>query len=380
MIARTEAIVATAALGIAAAAWGALALAQDVGDFVAIRGSIDENVVVMGRKVTINASVDGDVVGSGAHVDISGSTTGDVLSTGGTVFVDGNIDGSVRIAAGRIDIRARVGDDVMAAGGWIRVHDSAVVKSNLWLTGYDVMVGGKTGGNLKVSGRNVRVGANVLGDALIRAEHIELLPGARIGGNLEYYSPHEIEIHPDATIEGDTVFVSSTEVQSLRGMAHAIVGGTILLIVLGFVLLGILQVWALPRLSLEAAALIGRGHLRLLAVGFGILVATPVAVALVGATIVGVPLALVVAAVYVIALVASYYVAALAVGEKIVTRAGKNTGNSAWWRIGLLLCGILVIAVLELIPVVGVIVLILALSAGLGAIASRVGVLRRSAA
>ena len=371
MLVRSGAIIAAVAVGVVAASWGMHASAQEVGEYVVKRGSFDENVVVMGREVTVSASVDGDVVVFGAHVDITVQATGDVLTAGGTVAVNGTVDGSVRIAAGSIGIWSVVGDDVMAAGGRVRVHDSAAVRSNAWLMGYEVFVDGTIDGNLKASGRSVKVAGTIDGDATIHGEHIEILPGARIAGNLRYYSPNEIEVNPDARIGGDIVFMGSADVHSLRARWHAVLGAVNVLFVLGFVLLGALLVWVLPRLSVETAGLIDRRRLGMLAAGFGTLVATPVAIAVLGATIVGVPFALIVAALYLVVVTAGYYVAALALGGKIVTWAGKTVGESTWWRIGQLLCGTAVLTILAFIPVLGAIALIVALSAGLGAILVR---------
>jgi hypothetical protein len=91
--------------------------------------------------------------------------------------------------------------------------------------------------------------------------------------------------------------------------------------------------------------------------------------ALLAASIVGIPLTLILAAAYLISLATAYFVAAIAIGRRGARLVGRGAEATFWTRIAVLAAGMLVLTLLGLVPVLGALVMLLALALGLGGFA-----------
>jgi hypothetical protein len=94
--------------------------------------------------------------------------------------------------------------------------------------------------------------------------------------------------------------------------------------------------------------------------------------------VVGIPLSVVIMAGYAVVLALGLGIAALLVARRCLAWFDRDWDNAAWGRIGLVVIGLVVIAVVGLIPFVGAVVVLAALSIGIGGLA--VQIMRRRAA
>ena len=78
----------------------------------------------------------------------------------------------------------------------------AKVAGRAWLAGGTVTAAGRIGRELKVAAASVRIGGEVDGNVEIAARRIDILPMARIKGDLAYTSPTPARIDPGAQILG----------------------------------------------------------------------------------------------------------------------------------------------------------------------------------
>ncbi len=358
-----------AALGVVVALCAASASAQDFGDIVTKTGVIQENLVAAGRLVSINAQVEGDVVAAGRDLLIAELVRGDILAAGETITIQGRVEGDVRIAGRALDIGAVVTGDVMAAGETVRLPDGASIAGRAWLAGNEVDIGGSIGNELMVAGSEVTIRGEIFGDIQIGAREISILPSAQIHGNLTYHSLSEADIHPDARIDGDVAFIRSEVHHRFMGSAFAAAGVTGVFIFLGLLLLGVAHVLLFPNVMFTAAQTLTTSPWRALGLGLVLLLGVPFVMFLLAASLVGIPLMLILGAAYVISLATAYFVVAIAIGRRGARLVGRSAEATAWTRIAVLAVGVFVLTLFELIPVLGVLVLALALVLGLGAFA-----------
>jgi cytoskeletal protein CcmA (bactofilin family) len=356
-----------AALGVTVALCAASASAQDFGEVVMKTGVIQENLVVAGRLVSVNARVEGDVVAAGRDLLLAGLVRGDILAAGETITIQGHVEGDVRSAGRATEIGAVVTGDVMAAGDSVRVPDGASISGRAWLAGREIDVGGSIGHELKVAGREVTIRGEILGDIHIWAEQISILPSARIHGNLTYRSLSEADIHPEAQIDGDIAFLRSEAPHRFLGSAFAAAGVIGVSVFLGLLLLGAAHVLLFPNLMFTAAQTLTTSPLRALGLGLVLLLGVPFVMTLLAASIVGIPLMLILGAAYLISLATAYFVVAIAIGRRGARLVGRTAEATAWTRIAVLAAGVFALTLLGLIPVLGALVMLLALVLGLGA-------------
>lgn len=107
--------------------------------------TISEDRAVVSKTQTIND----DVFISGGEVEILGTVHGDVYAVGGEVTIDGTVKGDVLAAGGEVTIKGVVENSVRAAGGQITIS-SAKIGRNISVAGGEIVVSEDT----KVSGKS----------------------------------------------------------------------------------------------------------------------------------------------------------------------------------------------------------------------------------
>jgi hypothetical protein len=110
-----------------------------------------------------------------------------------------------------------------------------------------------------------------------------------------------------------------------------------------------------------------RGFARSLGIGFVLLLSSPVAIALVGLTVVGIPVAVLGIFFLVSAVYTSYVIVAGLVGQAVLAPSGPGIASFA----PSLLVGVLILSTIAALPFVGIAVRILAVLFGLGCLFER---------
>lgn len=343
-------------------------LAQDFGDVVVKYGQIDENVVAGGKTVTVDGQVSGDVVSFGETVVIGGQISQDVLSIGRDVVVGGTIEGDVRIVGATLTPAAKIGGDLMAAAVTTTVPADTVIGGNAWLAGRDAELLGTVAGDLRAAARDIRLAGAIGRDVELVGESIVVASTARIAGDFTYRSIDEATIEPGAEILGDIIFIRTEAPRRLVGDALAGISAFGLLFLLGLFLLGALQILILPDTATGPARRMGSNPWQALGLGCLILLACPIAIIVLGISIIGIPITIVLGAFYVIALFIGFLVAAGALGRRGARLIGRSADISFWTRVAALAAGLLFFAIVGLIPLIGPLAVFLATSAGLGAL------------
>lgn len=359
---------------------GFAVLAQDFHEVVTKSGQIDENVVAGGRTVTVDAQVTGDVVSFGETVVIGGQITDDILSIGRNVVISGTIGGDVRVVGFTVTPSAAIGGDLMAAGRTVTVPAETVIGGNVWLVGLDMNLFGKVDGDLHVAARNILLAGNFGGDVELNGESITVASTARILGDFTYRSIDEATIEPGAEILGDTIFIRTEAPHEMVGGVFAGFSAFGLTFLLGLFLLGALLILIFPNTAADPAKRMGRNPWLALGLGCLILIAGPIAMILLGISIIGIPITIMLGASYVIALFIGFLVAAGTLGRLGARLIGRSADISFWTRLAAFAAGLVFLAIVGFIPVLGPLALILATAAGLGALTLQVRKAKQPAA
>lgn len=382
------------------AAWGDAG--PRTGTSVVLGGTVTEDVYAAGETVQISAKAAGDVVAAGGNVTLTGDTAGNVIvaggnldvgrrvgqnliAAGGNVQVSGRVDQDVLAAGGNVQISGRMGDDVRAAGGTVGVTASvrgdlvaaggdvtlapgAQVAGRAWLAGGRAEVAGAVGGELRVRSAEVRVSGTVGKDAELTGETIEVTASARIGGKLIYASPREARIDPGAKIAGGVERRPLPPGVGAPGVPWGgVVFGVLAVLVALFATATVVR-FTWPGFSLQSAATLVAHPWKSLALGFALLVCIPAAALVLFSVLIGAPLALALVLLYPIALALGLIVVAVLLAEAFQRWFFGRTPVPIGWRVLLLWAAVLLLALVCGIPVVGQLVLLVALLLGLGAV------------
>ena len=339
-------------------------------DFVLIREgeTVTEDLYAAGDVILIAGLIEGDLVATAfTEIRITGEVRGSVFALASRVVIDGAVGGSVRAAAGTIEVNGDVGDDVFAAGLDVLVGSEAEVGRDTLVWANDAALGGRVERNIEGQFRSGSVAANVAGNVDITVGALSVSPVAEIAGDLIYVSDEEAVIRDGAEIGGsviaESVLPPNVRIRALYLLVKVLVG-------LAVVALGLGLIWSFPERSREATHAVFERPALALVWGAG-LASIPVAMALIvwlfvslSPAATGLPLLLVFAPLVIAAfavLVVALLSAPVPVGAAIGRRIGPARSIYAWFVIGAV-----VLAILSLVPVLGVIVMIIGSLVGLG--------------
>lgn len=339
--------------------------AQEIGTVVTKTGFFTGDLYVAGAQVRVLGPVEGDVIAAGGRVLIDGEVSGDVLAAGGTVTVKPRVvHDDVRVAGGSVLIETSVRGDIVAAGGSVVLGPQVIVSGRVWLAGGNIEVSGRAGAELRAHGGTIVITGDIHGNVFLAGDHIEILPGASIRGNLEYESPRPARIHPEARVIGQVtqrVVVPPASVRTRPGVAGVAV-------LLSLMLTGVMLYLCFPAFSVRAGNRIETDAWKSLGLGTLVLIAGPAVVLLLTATVIGIPLALILLCAYVVLLLSGFLTGAFYLGNLGLRWLREEADPSPGWRVSALLAALLLLAVLTLIPLIGKLLLLAVLLLGVGAL------------
>lgn len=335
---------------------------------------------VFGGSVRIEQPVPGDLIAAGGNVDLDAQVKGDAVVAGGNLRLAAAVGQNVYAAGGRLVIDAPVGRNLRIAGGQVELGPKGSVAGNVTVAGGQVSLRGTVKGAVSASGGRVTIDGAVDGDVESNAGTLRLGPNARIGGKLRYRSGAELASDPAAQVAG------GIERQMLPGQDRAASAsadrparevhrerarwsGPGWFWSLGLMVLAAVLVAALPGLSRRVAEAWRTRFGWSLLWGFIALVCIPAAVLILLISIIGIPIALLAALLYGALLIVGYAASGIALGLWGLARWRAEMQERTGWRIGSVVLAALALALLGSVPFVGGLVGLIAVIAGIGAIA-----------
>jgi cytoskeletal protein CcmA (bactofilin family) len=330
------------------------------------------NIYLSGSSVRPSGPVEGDLFAAGGNVNVDQPVKGDASLAGGQVTVNGPISDDLRAAGGQIILNGKVGGEVLFAGGKINVDSNADVQGRLRAAGGNITLAGKYAKGLKAYGGSITLAGEVNGDVHLGGGSIEILPSAKINGDLHYTSREELKINPaqvSGTVRRTAESKNWRQDNHMKERSWASRNG---LYFSPFLLLGLIAAAAVfillfPNATRGAQLEVGASPWTSLGLGAAMLFTLPPIVFLLMVTVIGIPLAFTLLALYPLLLLIGYLTTALYIGDCGATALKKNTISSNWMRIGFVALALLALALIRLIPFVGSLLVFAALLIGMGA-------------
>lgn len=351
----------------------ALDLRPDDDTHVGADQVVEDTLVCSGDVVTIDGTVDGDLFVAAERFSLRGRVTGNVFVLGREVEIAGQVGGSLLGAAERFNLAGRVDGSITFAAERLDVLDGARLSSDALLFAEGARLSGEAARDVTFGGDWLEVRGGIGRDLhVLGADRLSLLDGTRVGRNVHgrlWGAEAEIERASGAIVTGTVEVVPESRMHE-HYLSHYRDPGFYLMIVVAAAaafLYGLLVHWIDPRLF-AADLPDARSFVRSVGIGFVICLAGPVALVLVGLTVVGIPIAVLGVFVLVASVYTGYVLAAGLVGRAIVTPSGPGLGAFA----PSLLAGVLLLWAAAAIPFVGPAIRVIAVLFGLGCLLERV--------
>jgi uncharacterized membrane protein len=321
----------------------------------------EQNLYLTGGQIHITSPVSGHVTATGNSVVIAAPVMNDVNVAGDTVNVQARLGDDLHAAGRTVTIAAPVNGDVVLAGETVQLTQAATV-ANAFLFGREVTVAGNVQHNLTANAARVALAGEVQGNAVVNAAALDVLPSAVIHGTLEYRGANA-HIDPRAHI-GRMVQLSGGP--KPPGILARLLGSLMLVIVLGVVASVLYLVF--PRFSVATAQLVGSAPWKCLGLGFGFILLAPLLMALLMMTVIGIPLGLILLALYIFLPFLGFLTGVLYLGETQLVWLHRDAWQAKGQTVLAMVVALVVLALVGYIPVIGGLLFIGVTLFGLGAL------------
>ena len=360
---RTTGLILTAALAAAPASAGAQE--TEAGTVVTIpAGEVREgDLYAAGEAVRVHGRLAGDLVAWAQRVLVDGLVEGDVFAAARTVDLRGAIGDSTRVVGEQVIVDATIDGDLIAGANRVQILESTVIRGGVAAAASSLEIDGTVEEDLRAAAGELVLRGTVRGDANVIADRLDLAPGARIEGDLDYRT--RIPLSPEAaarvagTVRYEEPMDEDEEDDGSAAWSFLFwtwqAGAALLAGMLGVALFR-------PLMQQLASAIAGETTLGAL-LGFGAFLIVPVAAVVVMMTVVGLPIGLIGALLFGVALYVAKLPIAVWAGGRLLARAGRP-GASPYAAMAV---GVLALYLLFEIPWVGRLFWLAATWLGLGA-------------
>ena len=239
-----------------------------------------------------------------------------------------------------------------------------MVGGRAWIAAGDLRLDGEVTQELRASAGRVVIAGTVNGDVELLAEQVIVEETAVIMGNLHYQSAVPARIADGARIAGK---VTHTQVEvDIRPVVASVIIAS-LFVLISIIITAVVLYLLFPSYSLRISESLGAEPWMSLGIGLAIFAGAPVLILILMSTAVGVWLALMLLALYLVMLLTGYFIGALFLGNTVLNRMRKSEAGKAARALALALA-IVVLALFNLVPLLGTLVSWAVLLAGTGAL------------
>lgn len=278
---------------------------------------IKGDYITVGDTIDLQGNVDGDVIVAASRVTIAGAVSGDVIAAASDIEISGAVEGDVRVAAVNVTIAGTVGKSLNVWARNITIAPTATVERNAYAVAESLTVGGNIGRNLATRAFRQRIGGAVAGDVRLELGadgSAEILPEAALSGTVTYAAANQNQL--ESKLAATSTVALQYEAVPLPSAAEHFRWYLFRRIVslFGLLVVGLVLVSLAPKYVLALAQQFFRQPAWSVWWGLMFAVVTPAAVVALAFTVIGLPLAFMLGALYFISLYLAQVVAGITLG------------------------------------------------------------------
>jgi cytoskeletal protein CcmA (bactofilin family) len=331
---------------------------------------VDGNLYAAASTISIDGQVMGDVICAGQTVNISAKVDGDVICAAQTINISGEVKGNVRVAASSINISGTIGRNLNAFAATVVISEPAKIGWDALVAAANTEMRGQVGGSLHGSMKSLVISGQVGKNVDVKIDQslnddgrgkLEITEMAKVEGDVIYTGVDEAQIIKD-NVNGQIVHNLPPNIQNKMIMAK--IWGRIYAIfaalVVGLVLLSLWRKQIIEITSKMMEHKIGE------TIGWGaiVLFLPPIAAVILLFTVIGIPLALIVGSLWVLALFVARIIFAIMVGRFLMQKAIKKQTEKLFLEMTV---GVAICWIVFALPLIGWLGLLVAMWWALGA-------------
>ncbi len=323
---------------------------------------VNGNYYAAGKTIEIYGEVNGDLFLAGEKIIIdSDKVNGDVFIAGRNITVKQQVNGSVRVAGENLELSGQVRDNVLFFGSNLIALPESRVGGHLSVWGAQATISGEVGsqveGGLGLLVINGKVGGDVnvhLSGMDKNKSSLQVTESAVIGGSLNYTALAAGEISEQAQIAGGAHFSELTK--PVKEKYHTNEVWELVVKFFMMLVVGMILVYLWPKLMSKTYTDTMAKPIKTILWGLVFLILTPLACVLLMITFIGLPVAFMVLALWLIYLYVAQIIAAWLAGNWLKEKMLKDKN---WSAVSIMALGIAVYIIIGQIPVVGWLIIML---------------------
>jgi len=326
------------------AAVAAVAWAQGSEEILVIDQPVDRDVYAARREVSVQNSISGDLVAAAQRVTVDGVVDGDMIVVAREIVIRSQGNDDLRLAGQHIRITSPVAGHIVAAGQTVTIRES--VGDWAWLVGDTVDVQGDVGGELKIRANKITIDAEVNGNVDLTGNELQVGPDAIVHGSLTWRSDNDADISAEARIDGE--FIE----EPVDGLAEDVKSGRAISFTIS-VIVAVVMLFLLFSRPLRASADRIAAHPgKSLALGFAVLVSTPVLALILIFTPLDAWIGLTVLGIWLVLLLIGVLTGLFALSDLALRRIRSKP--TRWQALAAILVTVVAVGLLSYVPYLGV--------------------------
>jgi len=329
-----------------------------------------KNLYAAGNMISIDGDVEKSLYIGGNIITVNGNVEGNLCAGGGTIVIRGNVGDSVHVGGGNILIESKIEEDLFIGGGNITISKTASIGGDLIIGGGTIEINGPIAGDILLGGGQVIINSKIGGQVKAKVDKLELGDQAEIVGDLKYTSPREVKISEEAVILGEIDFekkeVKKFGVAKRAGTLFGILTLMFLFKILAGIIVGLILVYLFRNMTEKVVRDSLTRFWKSLSFGFSALVLTPITAIIIAITLVGLWLAGLIFAAYILMVVLSMSLAGVAFGSWLIKIIRKQSQYPVNWQA--VIVGVIGLSIVFLIPFIGWLVKLIFMLIALGAL------------
>ncbi|WP_368646241.1 hypothetical protein AB4027_04995 [Alkalibacterium putridalgicola] len=332
--------------------------------------TIDGPGFFAGDTVQIDGDINGTTFASGDQIEVNGDINGALFVIGESVRVNGEVNGNIYGLGQKIRFSGQNDGEVFLAGETVTIDQEAQTGRDLFVAGVDVLIYGEVPRHLFSAGESITLNSMIGGDANVTGEDITLNDSASIEGDFIYESPNEANMSQNATVAGQTDYTEREPWDNMRMTFSQQERWLFRILYAIWYFLSALVIWLVIRLVrphywTDNSRPIATMPLKTMGFGLLTIIATPFVILLLMVTIIGIPMGIILALLYGIAIAFSKIVVATFIGSYIFKASDQESFGKEFL---IVLTGLLILDLLILIPYLGWVVSFFVGITGVGAL------------
>jgi len=170
--------------------------------------TIEGNLYAAGQSITVDGTVNGDIIGAAQTITVSGTVNGDIIGAAQTINFSGDVKGNIRVAANYLNINGSVGRNLNAFSAVAVLSQNSKVSWDTLIFADVAEIRGIIEGNLHGAVSSAIIAGKIGRDVDLKIEgqkggqSLVIDKEAVIAGNLNYTSKNDANIESASSVTG----------------------------------------------------------------------------------------------------------------------------------------------------------------------------------